>query len=181
MLLVLFAVFLFLVWVSVVETALFKFSSTKFSAESYRIAKEAQFKFKTSDERFDYFKKNIKSSVCISLSFYFLFLRKDKDINLLFNSIAPAIENQAMHKENKELVQNEEFIKKQLKDAEFLAKVSAMYTICSKLCNVQFFEEINLVSKDQIREIISNAIQEETALKLMGDDTDVCETINKNN
>ena len=93
----------------------------------------------------------------------------------------PAIENQAMHKDNKELVQNEEFIKKQLKDAEFLAKVSAMYTICSKLCNVQFFEEVNLVSKDQIREITSNAIQEETALKLMGDDTDVCKTINKNN
>lgn len=50
---------------------------------------------------------------------------------------------------------------------------SSLYTACSKICNAQFFEEKNLVSKDQVREIISDMVLEATILKIKGDDLDV--------
>ena len=107
---------------------------------SYQIAKSAQKSFKDPKFRFDFYKKTLQNFPKLSFLTKFL-LKYDFFVQIILNDVLPAINTEFASKENQ--VQNSELIN------------SILDIIELELRRKDFYGNKDIVSKDQVTEVIS--------------------------
>lgn len=107
---------------------------------SYQIAKSAQKSFKDPKFRFDFYKKTLQNFPKLSFLTKFL-LKYDFFVQIFLNDVLPAINTEFASKENQ--IQSSELINAVLDIVEL------------ELSRKDFYGNKDIVSKDQVMEVIS--------------------------
>lgn len=122
------------------------------NSNSYYAVEKAFKHSEEEEERMSFFKKNILESRGYFLPFFKkIFLKYDEDIEREFKNVSPMVEAKLL---------SSEILEKDFEEKVKFEIEKRMLYLLTKIKNKQFYDQPNLVSKDQVEETIFEEIKD---------------------